>query len=176
MCRVGYSRGISTWISTRRRDFSEHPRMKTIIRIFVVLPAMCSVGFLLTTQALIPPPDGGYPGFNTAEGRDALLILNTSSGIANTAVGAFSLKSNVNGSFSTAVGAGTLLFNTAPENTAIGAVALLFNTTGGSNTAVGTSALLNNTVGDANTATGGRALMNNTTGIFNTANGEAALF
>jgi hypothetical protein len=37
------------------------------------------------TQAVVPPPDGGYPGNNTAEGQDALLNLTT--GVNNTAVG-----------------------------------------------------------------------------------------
>jgi hypothetical protein len=131
-------------------------------------------------QAVVPPPDGGYPGFNTAEGQKALFSLTT--GVANTAVGWFSLSSNTDGSFNTGVGAGTLLFNVGnqsthegEENTAIGTAALLSNTTGSGNTAVGVSALLNNN-GFVNTAIGSRALSGNTTGSGNTANGNAALF
>ena len=90
--------------------------------------------------AVVPPPDGGYPGFTTAEGQNALFSL--TSGAANTAVGWYSLFSNTEGSFSTATGAGALLFNTANENTAFGAATLLFNTTGDANTAVGAAALL----------------------------------
>src|SRR5881392_3917493 len=75
-----------------------------------------------------PPPDGGYPGFNTAEGQKALFSLTT--GSANTAVGWFSLFSNAGGSFNTATGAASLLFNTADANTAFGTATLLFNTTG----------------------------------------------
>ena len=41
--------------------------------------------------AVVPPPDGGYPNFTTAEGQNALFSLTT--GAANTAVGWFSLKS-----------------------------------------------------------------------------------
>ena len=89
------------------------------------------------THAVNPPPDGGYPGFNTAEGQDALLSLATRTGFANTAVGAFSLQSTVDTSFNTGVGAGTLFLNTGNENTAVGAAALLLNTTGEANTAVG---------------------------------------
>jgi hypothetical protein len=44
------------------------------------------------SQAVNPPPDGGYAGGNTAEGQGALLNLTT--GTFNTAVGLFSLKSN----------------------------------------------------------------------------------
>ena len=60
-------------------------------------------------QAVVPPPDGGYPGLNTAEGQKALFNLTTGTG--NTAVGGFSLFSTAAGSFNTGVGAGTLLFN-----------------------------------------------------------------
>ena len=28
-------------------------------------------------KGVVPPPDGGYPGFNTAEGQNALLSLDT---------------------------------------------------------------------------------------------------
>src|SRR5690348_4824400 len=88
--------------------------------------------FSLTTQAVSPPPDGGYPGGNTAEGHTALLNLST--GSYNTAVGYLSLLSDATGSFNTAVGAGTLLANTAGQNTGTGAGALLSNTTGDLNT------------------------------------------
>jgi hypothetical protein len=123
---------------------------------------------------VVPPPDGGYPNFTTAEGQKALFSLTT--GAANTAVGWFSLFSNAEGSFNTATGAGTLLFNTADNNTSFGAAALLFNTTGSGNTATGAGALLNNTEGFINTANGAFALSSNTTGGFNTATGQAALF
>jgi hypothetical protein len=147
---------------------------------FVALFAFGCFAFSGLAQAVSPPPDGGYAGFNTAEGQNALFNLST--GIGNTAVGWFSLWSNTDGSFNTGVGAGTLLFNTGDqaafegvENTAIGAAALLFNSTGSDNTAIGAAALLNNTTGTNNTATGEQALYSNTTGNLNTANGLAAL-
>jgi len=124
-------------------------------------------------QAINPPPDGGYPGGNTAEGQDALLGLTT--GTYNTAVGLFSLESNTTGNFNTAIGAGTLLANTAGQNTATGAGALLNNTTGDSNTANGVFALFDNTTGGVNTAIGFAALGNNNIGSFNTAIGVNAL-
>jgi uncharacterized coiled-coil protein SlyX len=131
-------------------------------------------------QAVMPPPDGGYAGFNTAEGQNALFGLTT--GVANIGVGWYSLWSNTDGSYNTAVGAGTLLFNIGDQttfegvdNTAVGAAALLFNTTGTDNTATGAVALLNNTEGSNNTATGSFALQSNTTGNLNTANGLSAL-
>ena len=83
---------------------------------------------LAKTQAVSPPPDGGYPGGNTAEGQNALFSLTT--GGFNTAVGFFSLRSITAGSFNTAIGAGALDLNTGSENTATGAAALLLNTTG----------------------------------------------
>jgi hypothetical protein len=125
-------------------------------------------------QAVVPAPDGGYPGGNTAEGQSALLSLTT--GGFNTAAGFLSLSSNTTGAFNTGVGAGTLLANTADQNTATGAGALLSNTIGLNNTANGAFALFNNTEGIENTATGVQALFNNTIGFKNTANGAFALF
>jgi hypothetical protein len=124
-------------------------------------------------QAVVPAPDGGYPGGNTAEGQNALLGQTT--GLYNTAVGIFSLLSLTGGNFCTGVGAGTLLANTADENTATGAGALLSNSAGTGNTANGAFALFNNTTGVGETAAGDRALFGNTTGDFNTAIGSAAL-
>ena len=142
----------------------------------LVILTLASAMLLPEAHAVNPPPDGGYPGFNTAEGQNALLSLDTSTGFANTAVGALSLQSTVDTSFNTGVGAGTLSLNTGNENTAVGAAALLLNTTGEANTAVGVDALLNNTIGEANTAIGDSALLSNTTGGSNTANGALALF
>jgi hypothetical protein len=151
--------------------------MKTSIPLFLtVLSFICLSVAGPKVDAVVPPPDGGYPGFNTAEGQNALLSLDTSAGLANTAIGWFSLQSNVNNSFNTGVGAGTLVLNTADENTAVGAAALLFNTTGTRNTAVGAATLLHNDDGSFNTANGVDALSSNTTGNFNTAIGDRALF
>jgi hypothetical protein len=72
-----------------------------------------------SAEALTPPPDGSYPGGNTAEGTNAL--LNLTSGMYNSAVGFLSLTSTASNNFNTALGAGTLLANTADENTATGA-------------------------------------------------------
>ena len=115
------------------------PDMKTRIPPVLITFALVCFALVQNAQAVVPPPDGGYPGFNTAEGQNALQNLTTSA--ANTAVGWCSLFSNAEGSFNTATGAVALLFNTADENTAFGAATLLFNTTGEDNTAVGTAAL-----------------------------------
>jgi trimeric autotransporter adhesin len=157
-------------------------RIKTTRPLLITLTLLC-FGLLPRAQAVVPPPDGGYPGFTTAEGTKALQSLTT--GSANTAVGWSSLLTNATGSFNTATGAGSLLFNTADNNTAFGAAALLFNTAGIENTAVGAAALLNNTGGplDApdggpasfNTAVGASALAGNTVGSVNTAVGARAL-
>ena len=131
-------------------------------------------GVFATTQAVVPPPDGGYPGLNTAEGQNALKNLTTGSG--NTAVGWYSLFSATTASSNTGLGAGTLTLNTGDNNTAAGLAALLLNTTGASNTAVGFNTLLNNNTGTSNTGVGAGALISNTFGSFNTATGAFALF
>jgi len=168
--------------------------MKTITKITYPATAVFAFACLALSpwaQAVSPPPDGGYAGFNTAEGQNALLSLDTSTGFANTAVGAFSLQSLTEGSFNTGVGAGTLVLNTGDSNTATGVAALLLNTTGANNTANGTAALVNNSTGEdntavgafalnsntasSNTAIGSNALLSNTTGANNTATGLSAL-
>src|SRR5215467_15512568 len=102
---------------------------------FVVLGLGC---FCLSpaAHALNPPPDGGYPGGNTAEGDSALFFLTT--GCCNTAIGAAALEGNTTGGF----------------NTATGRLALNANTTATGNTADGEEALRSNTTGFGNTATG----------------------
>ncbi len=150
---------------------------KTRATRFLIPIALAVACFALSPApnafGVVPAPDGGYPGFNTAEGQNALLHLTT--GTANTAVGWVSLENVTTASFNTGVGAGTLVLNSGDQNTATGAAALLLNTTGSFNTANGALALLNNTEGTYNTATGWNALYSNTTGSGNTANGYRAL-
>jgi hypothetical protein len=148
--------------------------MKKLIPTLLIILSLTYFAFLSKSQAVSPPPDGGYAGGNTAEGQSAL--LSRTAGLYNTAVGIYSVLSLTDGNFCTGVGAGTLLSNTADENTATGAGALLSNTTGESNTASGTFALFANTTGGENTAMGDRALLSNTDGNFNTAVGQQALF
>src|SRR5437588_5696222 len=129
-------------------------------RCFVVITLV--LGLLPLSPApnafgVTPAPDGGYPGFNTAEGDNALLSLTT--GGFNTATGFDALLNNTTGNF----------------NTANGGEALYSNTTGGNNTANGVQALYSNTTGGNNTANGFDALFNNTTGGNNIADGYVAV-
>ena len=81
-----------------------------ILAWFVLLPA---------TQAVSPPPDGGYANQNTAEGEDALFSLTT--GFRNTAIGFDALYNNTTGSDNTANGFRRSLSNTTGfDNTANG--------------------------------------------------------
>jgi endosialidase-like protein len=147
--------------------------MKTTGPSILILFSLLCVGLLPKARAVMPPPDGDYPGGNTAEGLSALFSLTT--GTYNTAIGFFSLDNNMIGSFNTAVGAGALFANKGDQNTATGAAALLNNTTGTLNTANGEAALFFNTTGISNTAVGSSALLNNTTASGGTAVGDNAL-
>jgi len=163
--------------------------MKPHKLILIPLLLIC-FGLAPLTQAVNPPPDGGYAGSNTAEGTQALQSLtsgvwNTSLGFqtlfsdttggSNTATGVRSLFSNVNGANNTGTGVLTLGANTSGfNNTAIGWSALRVNTTGAHNTAVGVNALFNNN-NNFSTAVGSQALFRNT-GFGNTAVGYQALF
>ena len=115
------------------------------VRLLASLLIVC-FAVSVKVHAVTPAPDGGYPGFNTAEGRDPLFSLTT--GTNNTAVGFDALYFDTSGSF----------------NTATGFASLFNNTTGNDNAADGFRALFSNTTGFENTATGSQALYNNTTG------------
>lgn len=125
-------------------------------------------------RAVEPPPDGGYPNQNTAEGQDALFSLTTSTN--NTAVGYHALYSLTETGVNTAVGSEALANTTdGYGNSAVGWWALKSNTTGKYNTALGDFALISNTIGSDNTAIGAGALAANTTGSFNIAIGDDLL-
>src|SRR5881409_1495612 len=103
--------------------------------LFLIPLVVAAFAVSPTAQAqLSPPPDGGYPNNNTAEGTDALFSLTT--GMDNTAIGFDALYTNTTGD----------------SNTAIGSQALVSNTTGIRNTATGFAALESNTTGERNTA------------------------
>jgi trimeric autotransporter adhesin len=144
-----------------------------IFRLFVAFTLVC-FALLPKAQAVVPAPDGGYPGFTTAEGSSALQNLTT--GVGNTATGWHSLFANTAGNLNTAIGAGTLLFNTGDNNTATGTLALLSNTGGFYNTADGALGLFSNTSGSGNTGTGYQALYSNQSGANNAAYGYTALY
>ena len=143
--------------------------------LLLMVLVLAWIGPSPSAQAVNPPPDGGYPYLNTAEGTDALFSLSTGSG--NTAAGFDTLYDNTTGSLNTAAGANALFSNTTGvENTAIGFDALNINTTGNHNTATGVFVLGINSTGNNNTADGYGALFHNTTGNSNTAIGRHALF
>jgi hypothetical protein len=150
--------------------------MKTAIPQFLIAVLMVCFVSVKNAQAVVPPPDGGYLGNNTAEGQKALLNLNVNNGTNNTAVGWRALRTNVEGEFNTAIGSAALDSNTGDGNTAIGGAALFSNTTGDYNMAAGLLALYHNTAGLYNTALGASTLQSNHQGISNTAAGYQALY
>src|SRR5215216_2072681 len=71
--------------------------------VFVILLVLVCFVPLQPAQALNPPPDGAYPGANTAEGgRGVLFSLTT--GTNNTALGSSALHSLTTGEQNTAAG------------------------------------------------------------------------
>ncbi len=119
------------------------PRTQFRFRLGVLAVGLALLLLIPAARAVSPPPDGGYPNQNTAEGTDALFTL--TSGANNTAVGFDALFNNSSGS----------------DNTAMGSNALSSNTTGRFNTGSGSSALQSNTTGEFNTASGYHALFSN---------------
>src|ERR1041385_7114142 len=97
--------------------------MKTKILYFAIIGASLIWFTGFRAFAVNPPPDGGYPGKNTAEGQDALFRL--TNGTGNTGLGFAALKANTMGDRNTGNGAFTLFSNqTGSENTATGYAAL----------------------------------------------------
>jgi hypothetical protein len=160
----------------------------------LIMIALASSAFLPAARAVLdPPPDGGYPGYNTAEGDGALFNLgsgasaNTAVGFSalyndssdnNTAMGWKTLSSNTTGSDNTAVGSAAGLYIKGSQNTAIGSSALFgaINAPASYNTAVGFRSLYSISTGYGNVANGWQALYSNRTGIYNTATGAEALY
>src|SRR6478672_4059023 len=86
-----------------------HREKRSFLLVFL---ALILVSFALppTARAVTPPPDGGYPNQNTAEGDNALFSL-TGGGGANTAIGFKALESNTSGGANTATGSQALQSN-----------------------------------------------------------------
>src|SRR5438552_934323 len=143
-------------MNTRIKNGGEVTKKSLFASIFMVLPfVFVCFGLSPAVRAVVPAPDGGYPGFNTAEGTNALFSL--TSGVGNNAIGFQALLHNTTGI----------------HNTANGFAAMSRTTTGQHNTATGDEALGSNTTGSFNTADGAHSLENNT-GTGNTALGFAA--
>ncbi len=69
---------------------------KTTMAFLLALALFC-FGLSPLLRAVVPALDGGYPGFNTAEGEDALLSL--TSGTYNTALGFLSLQKQIRSAY-----------------------------------------------------------------------------
>jgi len=148
--------------------------MKTAMPQFLIAVLIVCFVSVKNAQAISPPPDGGYPGGNTAEGSDALFSL--TSGIWNTALGAQALNHDNVGGANTATGYQSLFSNTSGgQNTATGALSLFSNRGGQENTATGYQSLSSNTGGGQNTASGAWSLFSNFGGQLNTADGYKTL-
>jgi hypothetical protein len=151
--------------------------LKTLTTTLTLTPiVLACFAFSQITHAesdVNPAPDGGYPGFTTAEGKNAL--KNLTSGIGNSGFGWYSLFSVTSDSYNTGLGAGTLALNTAQANTASGVAALILNTSGTRNSANGAGAMVWNSAGMDNTGVGYFTLYNNDTGNSNSALGSDTL-
>src|SRR5438132_381355 len=88
----------------------------------MILSVLACFAFLPQMQAaVVPGPDGCYPGFTTAEGCNALSFLTTGQG--NTGLGWYALFSDTTGSFNSAFGADALSNCTGDSNTGLGSFA-----------------------------------------------------
>src|SRR4029453_3721161 len=60
-----------------RKGRTMHPliQLKQKTSLFLIALLLACFGLLPRAQAVVPAPDGGFPGGNTAEGQAALLSL-----------------------------------------------------------------------------------------------------
>jgi hypothetical protein len=154
-----------------------HTRLfRSIASTFGILLTTC-VFSLPQVFALDPPPDGGYPNENTAEGEDALFSQTDPRIFGNTALGFQTTYSTTGGSENTAIGAEAMHDNyEGDDNVAVGWKALRGNLTGSGNIAIGPDAMAHNTTGSDNVAIGNDALLLNTTEYGNVAIGNFAAY
>src|SRR5437870_6832503 len=98
----------------------EHMKNKKVTFMTIFLALVCSElsPQMQAVAETLPPPDGCYLQFTTAEGCQALAGL--VSGQGNTGLGWYALAFVGDANYNTAVGAGTLVLNTADSNTAVG--------------------------------------------------------
>src|SRR5438132_542988 len=90
-------------MNTRIKNEGEVMKKSLFASIFMVLPfVFVCFGLSPAVRAVVPAPDGGYPGFNTAEGTNALFSL--TSGVGNNAIGFQALLHNTTGIHNTADG------------------------------------------------------------------------
>src|SRR5260370_32879218 len=103
---VNANHGVPIRLAKLASFFQNSAHMKTTIlplrnlmnrsslrRGFILIPlALAWSALSPTARAVDPPPDGGYPGDNTAEGTDALFSL--TGGTENTALGPDALYYN----------------------------------------------------------------------------------
>jgi hypothetical protein len=52
-------------------------QFKTPTSLLLIVSVVAWFAISQSAQPVVPPPDGGYPGGNTAEGTNALLSLTT---------------------------------------------------------------------------------------------------
>src|SRR5215468_7618837 len=81
-------------------------QLKQTTSVFLIAFGLTCFGLLPAARAVTPPPDGGYPNENTAEGDSALFSLTT--GSDNTAIGFKALLTVTYGFQNTAVGSKAL--------------------------------------------------------------------
>src|SRR5215467_7836129 len=98
---------MKTLVTSQNSLFTILHSQSILILVTLTLGAFALVQ---RAEAVNPPPDGGYPGGNTANGQDALFSNTT--GSDNTASGVAALGDNTIGSFNTANGSTALFHNT----------------------------------------------------------------
>jgi hypothetical protein len=112
------------------------------------------------TGVLTLAPANGITNSNGNNGSESFgkYAMPTNSGVSNTAIGFYSLNTNLIGEYNTAVGANTLVSNNNGSfNVAVGAAALTSTVDGNNNTAIGFEAGANLINGSGNVFIGRQA-------------------
>jgi hypothetical protein len=116
---ISCSTSVKTQNQRRPKTMKRSQPMKNRNIIYaVILFWLVCFGLPQRAQAVVPAPDDGYAGGNTAEGHAALLSLTGSS--YSTAIGLFSLSSDTGGNLTRPLAPEHSLANTSARNTATG--------------------------------------------------------
>ena len=88
---------VAQWgfaLDKRAKFLRDSVILKKIIRLLLLFAFTCLLATVPTGRAVVPPPDGGYPGGNTEKGEQASELRNVSAQLQINNAAAQAIASN----------------------------------------------------------------------------------